>query len=136
MVLSQEGVNVVIFTISLVFLIVVLKVISYGINSYDNNFTIHAEVAAICALPKNNGKRISVNILVIRTSTDCKFGMSMPCANCIESLLTLPIKYGYVISRVYYSNNIGNIIRCPLMQLCDMELKHVSRHFRKQQRKI
>ena len=83
-------------------------ILSIGFNHFiRNEKTIHAEINAICKLPKKLVK--GHNLLVIRvngnwagTSTPLK--NSRPCNDCIDKL----IKIG--INKVYYSNEYGDII--------------------------
>jgi hypothetical protein len=90
-----------------------LNILSYGINIYDDkgNGSEHAEANAIRklqALYKKNYKKIS--ILVIRTSITGKLGMSKPCIKCLLDLYNKPLKKGYIIKNVIYSDNNGNIV--------------------------
>jgi len=71
--------------------------------------------------------------LVIRLSGKNKLQSSKPCANCIENMKTLPLKLGYRIQNVFYSNEDGLIIKTNL-NLLDNEEKHYSRFYK--QRKI
>ena len=92
---------------------------------------IHAEYDAIRKLLplKNNKKLKNINILVIRISGKNKLQSSKPCANCIQSMKTLPVKLGYRIQHVYYSNDDGSITKTNLHNL-DNEEKHFSRFYR------
>jgi hypothetical protein len=93
---------------------------------------IHAEHDAINRLkPLKRKKHLqNVNILVIRLSQNNKMQNSMPCANCIETMKTLPEKKGYRIKNIYYSNNFGEIVKSSLKNL-EKEKLHYSRFFRK-----
>ena len=112
------------------------SILSYGINKIGDskclNAGIHAEHDAIRKLlPLKNKKRLkAVSILVIRLSVKNKLQSSKPCSNCIEIMKTLPIKIGYKIKDVYYSDNEGNIIKTNLNNL-DNEEKHYSSFYRK-----
>jgi len=112
------------------------SILSYGINTIGDskclNAGIHAEHDAIRKLlPLKNKKRLKpVSILVIRLSVKNKLQSSKPCSNCIEIMKTLPIKIGYKIKDVYYSDNEGNIIKTNLNNL-DNEEKHFSSFYRK-----
>lgn len=96
---------------------------------------IHAEYDAIRKLvPLNPNKKLqNINIIVVRMSGKNKLQLSKPCANCIQSMKTLPAKLGYRIQHVYYSNDDGSIIKTNLNNL-DNEEKHYSRFYK--QRKI
>ena len=96
---------------------------------------VHAEYDAIRKLLplKTNKKLKNINILVIRISGKNKLQLSKPCANCIQSMKTLPAKLGYRIQNVYYSNEDGSIIKTNLNNL-DNEDKHYSRFYK--QRKV
>lgn len=92
---------------------------------------IHAEHDAINKLQpiKNKKKLESINLLVIRVSKTNKIQSSKPCGNCIEKMKTLPIKKGYKIQYIYYSDSEGSIIKTSLESL-DSEEKHHSRYYR------
>ena len=115
------------------------RVLSFGMNqmgdSYGIKTGIHAEHDAINKLKSLNNKKTteSINLLVIRVSTKNSLQSSKPCANCIESMKILPIKKGYKIQNIYYSDAEGNIIIKSLTDL-DNEEKHYSRFYRKKDR--
>ncbi len=114
----------------------ILKVLSYGINTYNNPWgvgTIHAEANAINNLPPHSNKKKNlkkVNILVIKTSPTGKIGISKPCIKCIMNMMTLPIKRGYIIKDVYYSDYYGNIVKTNLKILSTDDNYHVSRFYK------
>ena len=101
----------------------------YGIQS-----GIHAEYDAIKKLiPLKNKKRLTyINILVIRLSGKNKLQSSKPCVNCINMMKTLPIKLGYKINNIYYSDNDENIVKTSLYDL-DNDEKHYSKFYRRTQ---
>jgi len=107
------------------------KILSFGVNQIANSDCItpgiHAEQDAINKLkPLKYKKNVeSINILVIRLSSKNKLQSSKPCANCIESMKNNPIKKGYKIQNVFYSDSEGNIIKTNLVSL-DNEEKHIS----------
>lgn len=74
---------------------------------------IHAERDAINKLKFNhNLKRLrTVNLLVVRFSLLNELRNSKPCVNCVNAMKRLPIKKGYRIRYVYYSDDKGNIVR-------------------------
>lgn len=92
---------------------------------------IHAEHDAINKLKPLYRKKTleSVNLLVIRFSKNNKLQNSKPCANCIKTMKTLPLKKGYKIKKIYYSDENGNIIKSNL-KILESEEQHLSRFFR------
>ena len=62
-------------------------------------------------------------------SSKNKLQSSKPCGNCLEIMKNLPIKKGYKIQNVYYSDNNENIIKTTLYAL-DNEEKHYSRYYK------
>ena len=80
----------------------------------------HAEEMAIDKLIKNirksrkySRKIIDVSLMVIRMSAkgtpDCyRLGNSKPCSNCLHRINSLP-KYGYRVTKIYYSDDDGTI---------------------------
>jgi hypothetical protein len=115
------------------------RILSYGINQMGDseglNPGVHAEHDAITKLcPLKKKKRLeSINILVIRISSKNKLQSSKPCSNCLNIMKYLPIKKGYKIQNVYYSDNEGNIIKQSLTKL-DNEDKHYSRYYKQRKR--
>ncbi len=93
---------------------------------------IHAECDAIKKLiPLRKKKRLeSINILVVRLSVKNRLQSSKPCINCINTMKTLPLKLGYKIKNVYYSNSNEEIIKTTLQNL-ESEEKHYSRFYRR-----
>ncbi len=98
---------------------------------------IHAEQDAISKLlPLKRKKRLEiVNILVVRLSGKNNLQSSKPCSNCIDIMKRLPIKKGYKIQNVYYSDNKGNILKQSLTNL-DNEEKHYSRYYTQRSRNL
>lgn len=117
------------------------KILSFGVNQSPNSDYItpgiHAEQDAINKLkPLKYKKNLeSINILVIRLSSKNKLQSSKPCANCIESMKNNPIKKGYKIQNVYYSDSEGHIIKTNLVSL-DNEEKHISGFYKLKLKKI
>lgn len=111
------------------------RILSYGVNKMGDSYGIqpgiHAEHDAIRKLLPLKRKRrlVSVNILVIRLSQKNKIQSSKPCINCINVMKTLPIKLGYKIQNVYYSNEDGDIIKSSIKNL-EKEDPHYSRFYR------
>ncbi len=78
---------------------------SIGFNRYiKENFTIHAEVDAICKLNIKSLKGLDILIIRINTKTNCKLKNSRPCNACIDKLSERGIR------KVYYSNDLGQIV--------------------------
>ena len=114
------------------------RILSYGVNTMGDSKGlqpgIHAEHDAIRKLIplRRNKKLVNINILVIRLSGKNKLQSSKPCINCINMMKILPIKLGYKIQNIYYSNENGEIIKTSLTSL-DNEDKHYSRFYRRHQ---
>jgi hypothetical protein len=112
------------------------RILSYGINKMGDSDGIkpgiHAECDAIKKLiPLRKKKRLeSINILVVRLSVKNRLQSSKPCINCINTMKTLPLKLGYKIKNVYYSNSNEEIIKTTLQNL-ESEEKHYSRFYRR-----
>jgi GTPase Era involved in 16S rRNA processing len=118
------------------------RILSFGVNKMGDSCGktpgIHAEYDALSKLmPLKNKKRLeSINLLVIRLSSKNKIQSSKPCNNCIEIMKTLPLRLGYKIDTIYYSDENGFIIKSNLRTL-DNEEKHYSKYFkRKRSQKI
>jgi cytidine deaminase len=109
------------------------SIISYGVNKMGDSEGhyrgIHAEHDAINKLvPLRKKKKLrSVNLLVIRLSGKNKLQSSKPCGKCIEMMKTLPVKKGYKIQNIFYSDCEGNIVKTTLRKL-DREEKHYTKH--------
>lgn len=118
-----------------------VRIICFGFNKegdIERNIPgIHAEQDAINKLPslKNKKRLEAINLLVIRISGKNKIQSSKPCAKCIETMKLQPIKKGYKIQNIYYSNINGEIIKTNLNKL-DNEEKHYTKYYRKQSQKI
>lgn len=93
-----------------------------------NDAGVHSEHDAINKLKPLYRKRHleSVNILVVRLSKSNNLLNSKPCANCIQTMLTLPQKKGYCIKYVYYSNDNGSIVKTSLKKLSNQDLHYSS----------
>lgn len=96
-----------------------------------NHAGVHAEHDAINKLkPLARNKKLEpINLLVVRFSKNNKLQNSKPCANCIQTMKTLPEKKGYRIKNIYYSNDNGVIVKISLNNLEKEEL-HYSRYYR------
>lgn len=109
--------------------------ISFGLNHATPccaTGTIHAERAAIERLPPrpSNKKPLKVSILVVRFTKSGKFGNSKCCMKCIYDMIKIPVQRGYRITKVYYSNRDGDIIKTDLKTLEKDDNKHVTRFFK------
>jgi cytidine deaminase len=112
-----------------------LQVLSFGFNQMGDEKGvkpgIHAEQDAVSKLvPLKYKKRLEiVNILVIRLSSKNKLQLSKPCNRCINTMNILPIKKGYKIQNIYYSDSTNNIVKISLKNL-EKEEKHYSKYDR------
>jgi hypothetical protein len=112
------------------------NILSFGFNMMGdingNEPGVHAEHDAINRLkPLQRKKHLeNVNMLVIRLSKNNKIQNSKPCANCIETMKTLPEKKGYRIKNIYYSDDNGYIVKSSIKNLENEDL-HYSRYFRR-----
>jgi hypothetical protein len=103
--------------------------LAYGINIYGKTSTRHAEDDAIKHLTPIGKKKnkVKVEILVIRITKNSKLCMSKPCLHCIECINKKPQLKGYIIVKVLYSNEMGEITEVKINEL---ETKHLSRYYR------
>ena len=97
------------------------NILSFGQNHYPCNGktdTIHAEHDAINKLPfKRNNEKIKINMLVLRFTKNFKLCMSKPCNQCINNMIHLFPKKGYIIKNIYYSNTNGDIEKTTLEKI-------------------
>jgi len=111
------------------------NILSFGFNRMGdingNEAGIHAEHDAINKLkPLEKKKKLEpINLLVIRFSKNNKIQNSKPCANCIQTMKTLPQKKGYRIKNIYYSNDYGEIVKSNI-KILEKEELHYSRFYR------
>ena len=101
-------------------------ILSFGVNDEK----VHSEVCAVSKLRKlpdrlKNPKKI--DIIVLRVTSTGKLGMSKPCKHCIFALSSIPLKLGYKIDDVYYSNDEGTITKTTMTHLLKEDDQHVSR---------
>ena len=100
-----------------------LQVLSFGFNQMGdekyNKPGIHAEQDAVSKLKSLKYKKHPeiVNLLVIRLSSKNKLQISKPCNRCINTMNFLPIKKGYKIQNIYYSDDKNSIVKIPLKKL-------------------
>lgn len=113
-----------------------VNILSYGMNQMADgdclNPGVHAEQDALNKLPsvKYKKKLELISLLVIRLSSKNKLQSSKPCATCIASMKIYPIKKGYKIQNIYYSDSEGNIIKKTINAL-DNEDKHYTRSYKR-----
>jgi cytidine deaminase len=109
-----------------------LSPLSYGENHYmiSLNKTLHAEENAIRKLPSRpkQKKPERLDLIVIRANK-LTFGNSKPCIHCILKLQDLPSR-GYVLNKVYFSNECGEIVSCRLEDLVNDPNPHTSRFYK------
>ena len=110
-----------------------LNELSFGINHEVPNCTgtVHAERAAINKLPPRppNKKPLKVSLMVVRFTSSGKLGNSKCCTKCIHDMSILPLQKGYRITKVYYSDRDGNVVKSSIKQLENDKCKHVSRYY-------
>ena len=91
---------------------------AFGVNQYNvsfkastkNNDCIHAEVDCVTNLKKSE-KPQPLNILVFRTNNKGDVLMNAkPCQNCLKSIDFNLKRKNYVLKKIYYTNEDGNII--------------------------
>jgi len=113
-----------------------VRILSFGVNQMADSDGIkpgiHAEQDAINKLqPLKCKKKLEpINLLVIRLSSKNKLQSSKPCINCINMMNSVPIKKGYKINNIYYSDGEGNIVKSSL-QILENEDKHYSRYYKR-----
>ena len=98
-----------------------IHILTYGINHYipSKKNSIHAEHDAINKLPyiKKKSKLKKINILIVRMSKHEQLGMSKPCYDCVKKLKTLPLRKGYIIDEIFYSDENEEIRKIKLNHL-------------------
>ena len=109
--------------------------LSFGINHEPPGYTrgtIHAERAAINKLPYTppNKQPLKVSLLVTRFTPSGKLGNSKCCCKCIHDMINVPVTKGYRITKVYYSNREGDIVKTNLNKLNNDKNKHVSKFYK------
>jgi len=101
--------------------------ITFGQNMTRDQLSYHAEHNAIQKLPNRYSKKLlPINIFVLKTTMTGIIGNSKPCAHCLAVMSSLPIKKGYRISNIFYTNSDGNIEKKKLEDLFKEDL-HYSR---------
>lgn len=80
-----------------------------GVNEYNLNNTIHAEMNAMKSLKKQI-KTKKVDIIVFRTNkTASSILCSKPCQNCINGIWKTLIQKNYKLNKLYYINYDGEV---------------------------
>lgn len=105
--------------------------LSYGENHYmiSLNKTMHAEENAMRKLPPRprQKKPDKVDLIVIKVNKQT-YGNSKPCIHCILKLKELPTR-GYMLNKIYFSNELGEIVSCRLEDLVNDPKPHTSRFY-------
>lgn len=118
-----------------------VKILAYGTNYIGNEEGsdpgIHAECDVLGKLtPLKYKKKLEpINLLVIRLSKTNKIQSSKPCKNCIQSMKTMPIKKGYKLQNIYYSDGQDNLIRTTL-DILEKEEPHYSRYYKRREYQV
>jgi len=103
--------------------------LSFGQNWSNYNISYHAEHNAIRKLKNRDTKKLlPINIFVVRTTLTGIIGCSAPCAHCIAVMCTLPLKKGYRINNVYYTDSNKEIKKKKLCELL-VEDPYISRYY-------
>ena len=111
------------------------RILSYGVNQMGDTDGIkpgiHAEQDALLKLmPLKYKKKLErISLLVVRLSPTNKLQTSKPCSTCIELIKTIPLRKGYKLKEIYYSDANGNIIKTSVDNLNNEEF-HYTRHKR------
>ena len=106
----------------------------YNRNLSINDRGIHAEKMAMEKLyPRKNKKIINVSLIVIRISkkstiSSYTLNNSRPCANCVNDIYECSNR-GYRITKIYYSNTLGNITCFKLRDLI-VQPQRLSKYYR------
>ena len=84
----------------------------FGYNKYEmtlNHGTIHAEVDAMLKLPYQK-KKTKISLAVYTTNRDgTKLCMSKCCQNCLKSIDIIAKKKNYIVKRIYYIDEKGEL---------------------------
>ena len=102
--------------------------------SYSSR-SIHAEEAAMDKIqPNRKGKIINVSLLVIRitpasTVDSYKLANSRPCIACMYRIKNL-VYNGYRVTKVYFSNEEGEIISYRLRDIVAEKQHHLTKYYR------
>jgi hypothetical protein len=92
---------------------------------------VHAEVDALNKLKGNrSGKRIGINMVVVRLTKNYVLQTSKPCDQCIKKMREIPERKGYRLMDVYYSDGANKIEKMRLRDLEKEEDKYVTKRNR------
>jgi hypothetical protein len=112
----------------------VLKVLSYGTNTYNPTLnSLHAERVALDnlpSIPRNRRKLVNVSLFVARTNRSGVAGNSKPCEHCIYDLLRIAPTRGYVVRNVHYTDANGCIVSTTLNRIHSEGNFHVTKFYR------
>ena len=101
--------------------------LTYGQNMTRDQLSYHAEHNAIQKLPNRYSKKLlPINIFVLKTTMTGIIGNSKPCAHCLAIMSSLPVKKGYRVANILYTNLDGNIEKKKLIDMFSEDL-HFSR---------
>lgn len=91
----------------------------------------HAEEDALNKLKTNkNGKRIGINMVVVRLTKNNVLQTSKPCDQCIRKMREITEKKGYRMMDVYYSDGANKIEKKRMRELETEETKYVTKRNR------
>jgi hypothetical protein len=71
-----------------------------------------------------------INMLVLRFLKTGDLASSKPCVNCIKNMMNEPVRKGYKIEDIYYSDYDGSIVKTSLKKLSVDDSVHVSGFYR------
>ena len=103
------------------------NILGFGLNYYPaidqyfssvKPYTIHAEHDLINNLPFTK-KKIRIKVFVGRFLKSGKLCMSKPCKHCINKMITLYVKKGYIVTDVYYSDENSLLVKTTVGKLYD-----------------
>ena len=77
-----------------------------------------------------NKNPVHIEMLVIRVSIHGKIQSSRPCFHCVQKMKKIPAKKGYIIRRVYYSDEHGDI-QCETLEQLENGDAHISRYYKR-----
>lgn len=87
-------------------------------------------MACTKAINKRGGKKMAIDIIVIRLNSKGALKNSKPCEKCLEHLQLLMLTFRNIrVKNIYYSTSVG-IVRKGFNQLIEEE-KYVSNGFKK-----
>jgi hypothetical protein len=87
--------------------------------------SIHAEEDLIRRLPfrRRSRKLKAIDIVVVQVKT-LRYANSRPCASCIHMMQVCAPTKGYVVRRIYYSDENGEMVKTTLDQLLQEPMYH------------